>query len=233
MKKLTSVKHKAFTQLYDKPAIYYLIKSIIESGIDELIIVLGYDSENLKSYLNSVIGKNPFVQFVYNDKYLYSNNLYSVLCAEKFINYSQFIICNGDLVIDGEIICDFVNCFYENSIVIDDNSKNRVLNSPGIIEKNSKIYDLGRHISTELSGGYAIGLYKIGKNASEEFFLQSNKLITINKDAGFHDPLNYLFSKHPFHTFSTRGREWMDIDCEGDVGLARNMIRRLYKSKTK
>lgn len=229
--KLTENKHKAFTLLQGEPLLKHLLVRLMRAGMTKLVPVLGFDKDALYEYVKKICDGNVEIIFVENKDYSKTNNLGSLLCARPVVEDESFIVCNGDLVINGDIIKDIIESEYLSAIVGDDSKHSEPIDSPILEIIDNRIYDLGRHISFEKSGGYAIGLYKFGKDLSSVFFDIAQNVFEKNNNSGFHDPLIKLFKDFPVYICSTKERLWMDIDTKEDILLANNILKKIIKEE--
>jgi choline kinase len=220
--------HKALIELNGQPALKYLIESIINSGLNEFVFVIGHAGEKVKNFILSQFEHRIKAEFVWNDDYMKSNNLNSLLKAENNLLESSFLIVNGDLVIDANIIKLVVENPSDSCIAVDVYRSKEIIDSPKIVARNSRIYDLGRHIEISDSQGYAVGVYKIGSSISKSFFTAAKGLNEIDSNAGFHDPLISMFRDYDIWVCNTLEYNWMDIDEPEDIERANHLINRLY-----
>jgi len=224
LKDICQKRHKAFILLDRKPCLTYLLKGLLNAGMTELIPVLGFDGDAVEKLVRDVCQEHIKILPVVNPRYEQTNNLGSLICARPYVDGESFLICNGDLVINANIIKDLIETHDQSAIAIDDSKRNALIDSPKVVVADRRIYDLGRHIPFEKAGGYAIGVYKLGQEISPAFFETAEKIFSNDQNAGFHDPLIPLFKDYPVYLCSTKMRRWMDIDKKEDIGVACNLL---------
>ena len=225
-------RHKAFILLDGKPCLNYLLAGLLRSGATELIPVLGFDSEAVCALIGRTCSGRIKITPVVNARYEETNNLGSLLCARKNVEGDSFVVCNGDLVINGNIIKGLIETTWASAIAVDDSKRDASIDSPSVRVIGRRIYDLGRHIPFALSGGYAVGVYKFGKRLSSAFFNAAEQIFTRNQNAGFHDPLAQLFGDYPVYVSSTKGRSWMDIDKKEDIPAACDLLQEIRSEES-
>ena len=223
---LTRHRHKAFTKLGDKTLLTNLLETLEAGGAEHLVPVLGYDGDDVLDCTVHSCSASITVTPAYNPRFGETNNLYSLRCAREHLEGDDFVVCNGDLVMSHRILARLLRDGHGSSVCLDDTHGGEIVDSPRTIVRDGRIYDLGRHIPHEESGGYAIGLYKFGREMFAAFFDEADRLLAENLDAGFHDPLRMLYNDWPVYSCSTRGELWTDIDTKEDIPRA-NEIRRL------
>jgi glucose-1-phosphate thymidylyltransferase len=101
---LTSVTSKVLLPIYDRPMIYYPIKSLVDAGITDIICVIGgpYASHFISAL------KDGKALGIKNLHYVYQENLESgpgeaLLCAEEFAGDGSVAVVLGDQVTDASL----------------------------------------------------------------------------------------------------------------------------------
>lgn len=217
---VTASQHKSMIPIQGQPVLQYFLSAIQKSEVSEIIPILGYRAEEVLALISSSCKSfKGDIRPVYNLDYLTTNNLVSVCKAAPIVDGKPFILANGDLMIQHEIISRAINSSFENAIVIDNSSPMGSIDSPKVrLDGNGRIVDLSRSVPDQFAVGYAIGMYKFGEKLSGAFFKQANQMIFGgNLQAGFHDPLPGLFSSFSTYPVYTDGLLWSDIDTPEDI----------------
>lgn len=215
--------HKSLIELEGKSLLSYLIQNIEKAGVDEIIPIVGYNGEAVLNEINNV-KKSAMVYPVWNREYNETNNLYSLYQAKEIVNDEEFISINGDMIFDYHILKNIMQS-NASSIAVDDLHCKQLIDSPGVIIKDGRIADLGRYITEKERNGYAVGIYKYGKDIVREFFDLSAKMLEENQEYGFHDPLRILFAKYIITACTVQNYSWTDIDEEGDIAKALDVLK--------
>ena len=227
MKKLNADSHKALINLDSHSVLHHIIENFINADIFNFIPIVGHNFKNVLSCFDQTYSKNINVHPIYNKHYSDRNNLYSLYCARKELEGNEFILCNGDMVFDRRIVKNILSMDKSSAIAIDDSSFKKPIDSPGVILKQNRIMDLGRHIPFDNNDGYAIGIYKFNKDLTSVFFNESEIMLKSNLNAGFHDPLIELFKSNLVNKCSTKEYLWTDIDEDDDVIKARRIHQQI------
>lgn len=220
------IKHKSLTMLDENTMLHHLIKNIEKADIKEIIPIVGYHGELVLDEIETAKGKNMIVTPVWNTDYEKTNNLYSIYLTREMLEGEEFLSINGDMIFDYRILLGIVQN-NGSQIAVDDKIYGKPIDSPGILIKGRKIVDLGRHIPFGEQNGYAIGIYKYAEDLSSDFFVEAEKLLEENKNAGFHDPLVKLFPKYCVTAYSIKNYLWTDIDEKKDIEKARKILKKI------
>lgn len=122
LKKYTENNTKCMLKIQDKTLIERAIEALLEAGITKLIIVAGYKGDNLKNFLLKEC-KNPKVkkmeiQFIDNDIFDKTNNIYSLSLAKDALAKDDTILLESDLIYDYKLIKRLVDSKDENLVSV-------------------------------------------------------------------------------------------------------------------
>ena len=106
--KYTKGNTKCMLKVQDKTLIERAIEALLDAGIKKFIIVVGYKGDNLKKYLLEEC-KNPRIkemklEFIDNDIYDKTNNIYSLYLAKDRLMEDDTIMLESDLIYDYDLI---------------------------------------------------------------------------------------------------------------------------------
>ena len=103
LRPLTDNKPKCMVEFQGKPVIDYLIETFNLCGIDDIVVVNGYQGDMLESHLE---GQN--IRFVRNENYDTTNMLHSLFCAENEMN-DDLIISYSDIIFSPKALQTMIN----------------------------------------------------------------------------------------------------------------------------
>ena len=106
--KYTKGNTKCMLSVQDKTLIERAIEALLDAGVKKFIIVVGYKGDNLKKYLLEEC-QNPKVkemklEFIENDIYDKTNNIYSLYLAKDKLMEDDTIMLESDLIYDYDLI---------------------------------------------------------------------------------------------------------------------------------
>ena len=87
---------KPMIKICGKPIIEYIVNDLVKSNFDEICIVVGYESEQIKNYFNNY-DKNIKISFVTQDEY--KGTAHATLCAKNFVGNDPFLLYLSDTLI--------------------------------------------------------------------------------------------------------------------------------------
>ncbi len=157
LRPFTETMPKVMLPVANKPLLEYVFDAARKSGIDEIVVVVGYKKEVIMEYFKDYKGIK--ITYVIQDRQL--GTAHALLQAKKHIKDS-FIVLAGDNIIDPSSIAKLLKDQSEYSLLIKEHphpSKYGVVfvenrNIRRIVEKPKE--DVGKYIST--------GIYKLPRS---------------------------------------------------------------------
>jgi UDP-N-acetylglucosamine diphosphorylase/glucosamine-1-phosphate N-acetyltransferase len=204
LRPFTETMPKVMLPVANKPLLEYVFDAVRKSGIEEIIVVVGYKKEVIMEYFKNY--KNVKITYVTQDRQL--GTAHALLQAKKYIKDS-FIVLAGDNIIDPSSIAKLLKDKSEYSLLIEEHPhpskygvvfvENRGIRR--IVEKPKE--DIGKYIST--------GIYKLPRSVftdieqcTSEGAHALSSIIQSLVDKGKH--INTIFAK-----------SWMDIVYPWDL----------------
>jgi bifunctional UDP-N-acetylglucosamine pyrophosphorylase/glucosamine-1-phosphate N-acetyltransferase len=141
MRPLTLTKPKTMLPVAGKPIIQYNIEALRDNGITDILLVVKYKEELVKSYFKD--GKDFGVKISYETQDEPAGTADAISYSEDFAKNENLIVLNGDIILDkeliSEIIADYENSQFDTLMVlteVEDPSHYGVVEIQGILVKN-------------------------------------------------------------------------------------------------
>jgi glucose-1-phosphate thymidylyltransferase len=106
LRPFTVSKPKAMLPIADKPILHYVIESLAQNGIRNIVLIVGYKKERVFEYLGSGQEFGVDVIYVTQEKRLGTAH---ALAQAKTVVESEFLVLPGDNLINADTITQFVN----------------------------------------------------------------------------------------------------------------------------
>ncbi|MBS7257865.1 MULTISPECIES: bifunctional sugar-1-phosphate nucleotidylyltransferase/acetyltransferase [Methanobrevibacter] len=106
MRPLTLTKPKTMLPVAGKPIMQYNIESLRENGITDILLIVRYKEEMVRNYFGD--GSEFGVNITYKRQKDFLGTADAISYGKDFIEDS-LIVLNGDIILDDEIISDFIN----------------------------------------------------------------------------------------------------------------------------
>ena len=98
---LTNVRPKPMLPVANKPLLEYVIESLKEAGINDLVLVVGYESERIQNYFGDGDAWNVDISYVFQSPQLGTGHAIS---QAKSVVGSPFLVLNGDRIVNPDAI---------------------------------------------------------------------------------------------------------------------------------
>lgn len=216
---------KSLLKIYDKTILEMMISHIQDCHINDIVFVTGYLEEQIKEYVN-INFPDLKAYFVTNEKYAETNTGFSLLLAKDFVENSDFIKFDADVVFDKEILKKLIEYPYENALCIDKNIHLDAEEIKVIIDDKNKILKASKTVDPQKAIGESIGIEKIGKNTAKLLFQELEEVMKDKKNHQEYYEVAYerLIEKgESFHALDITGLVWVEIDTKEDFELAKNI----------
>lgn len=234
---LTKDRPKPLLEINGLTLLERMIKNLINEEISEFILVVGYNKEKVIEISPILEEKYDItIKIIENEKYDVTNTSVSTYLASKYIednNANDFILINGDNVVDPKIITRIAE--RENTSLIVDNFKelneesfkliieDKTFNSDKSIV-NGTIKEIGKEIDIESSTGEFIGVSKVSKSDIAEFNRILEELIDDDKQNYYDFAYKTLSGITQIDYVLTNGLKWTEIDDKNDWNQAQKLV---------
>ncbi len=226
LRPLTDKTHKTLLKVGDKPILERIISNLISSGIEELVMTLGYRSDDIVRFVRETFPSLPFM-FQINPIYANTNNEFSLLLARPYLENSDFILLDSDVLFDTEVIERVAGDGAEVSVA--------VKKMPDIGEEEvkvkvngeMKIEKIGKDVTVKEAYGESVGIEKFSADAGKKLFEVVERRVLSGE--GMNE-----FYELAFQEMIDRGIEFkavditdlksMEIDTAEDLETARQLF---------
>ena len=118
LNKLTENNTKCMVEINGITLIERMLKQFCNHDLQRIVIVDGYQKENLESFVNTLHIDTEIV-YVFNKDYLETNNIYSLYLASDYLKANDSIIIESDIIFENKILDELISNSNRNIAVID------------------------------------------------------------------------------------------------------------------
>ncbi len=223
---LTDNSPKSLLKIGDYTILQMMVSHLQSSGINDVVIVLGYLQQQIKDYI-SINFPDVNVQFVINERYEVTNTGYSLMLTEPFVQDCDFIKFDADVVFEQSILNKLIASEYNNVLCIDKDINLDAEEIKVIIDEQGKVLKASKEVAPKDAVGESIGIEKIS-NETARFLFRELKLMMQDKEnhqAYYEAAYERLIEKDTeFNTLDITGHKWTEIDTLDDFDLAKNIF---------
>ncbi len=95
---ITSTRPKHLIPIAGKPILQYTIESLKNIGITDILLIVGYKKEQIRSYFKN--GKDLGVHISYMEQKEFLGTAHATKLAKNFVANDTFLLLNGDVIMD-------------------------------------------------------------------------------------------------------------------------------------
>jgi choline kinase len=210
---------------------YTLLERILHSctlvKISQIVIVVGYKSEEIERYLKESDTYSNFgIRTIHNPEYENKNNILSFWLARKEMN-EPFVLFNSDVLFHENIISLLINGNAQSALMIDDRKKLGLEEMKVVLNSTGLIIDISKSIDPLRANGEYIGMAKFADLEITKKVLARTKLLldTGRTDVFYEEVLRLISAEEPcINGLSTKGLPWIEIDTPQDYEKAKRML---------
>lgn len=237
--KYTKNNTKCMLEVQGKTLLERAVEALEQSGIKDLIIVLGYKKDNVKKYIKEKeIDKKINITYIDNDMYDKTNNIYSLYLAKDYLANDDIILLESDLIYDYSIVKKLIASNLENAAVIARYEKwmdgtvvtlgkDNVISS--FIEKQDFNYEyVDSYYKT-------VNIYKFSKEFSNKFYIPFlESYIKAYGDNEYYELVLKVITglkEAKLHGIVLEGEDWYEIDDCQDLDIAQTIFAKSSSEK--
>ena len=220
---------KCMVSVNGKTLIERAVESLKASGIDRLVMVVGYNSDKLKAFIKNNI-KDMEIVFIDNPIYDTTNNIYSMYLAKEWLEQEDTILLESDLIYEQEMIKRLVENNNSNVamvakyeewmdgtvVKIDENNNIKQFVEKKEIDKNCQEYYK------------TINIYKFSKEFSKNVYIPFLKTFmdVYGKNEYYELALKIItcLARTELKADVVEGVKWYEIDNGEDLRQAEKMF---------
>lgn len=169
----TSKTPKILLKFGNSNILEYLLNCLLENQINEIFIVTGYKSNQIKKRIKDK------ANLIFNKRYQTTNSIYSLYLAKKKLNNSNFFLINGDILISKKYLK--VNKKNEKNSFTYGIKKRVKLGEMNLEIKKGNVQNIGKDINSKISNTESAQVTYFSKKDSKLLFNKVDKLIKNNQ----------------------------------------------------
>lgn len=179
LRPLTEHTPKCLLKIGEKCLLERTINSLLTNHIRELVIVTGYLQEQIVEFVHTHY-PTLNVEFIYNEKYASTNNIYSLWLAGKSVGEEDILLLDSDIIFDPALISAVLtspcpDCLAINRHALGEEEMKVISDFRGMVRQISKTCPISEAI------GESIGIEKMSKEYVRHLFAELDKLILEEK----------------------------------------------------
>ena len=103
LNQLTKNNTKCMIEINGVSLIERMLRQLVKFGVNDIIIVNGYQKDILEQFVSS-LNLEASIKYITNEKYLETNNIYSLYLAKDYMVKDESLIIDSDIIFDDCIL---------------------------------------------------------------------------------------------------------------------------------
>ena len=217
LKDITLNTPKPLLKIANTTIIHYLVGCLKEIGVTDIYVVTGFKSKMIKKELGNL------VNYINNKKFKTTNSIYSLYLAKKYLQNSDFILANGDILLSKTCLSKVVK--FKSSTSFGIKRKKYAYGEMNMTLKNNLIKKIGKDIKNNNSNA---------ESAQISYFIKKDANILFKRIKQLID--KKLFNLFPAYAYQAvieksnlkisfiKKKCWYEIDNKKDLAKLRKKI---------
>ncbi len=151
---LTDNSPKSLLDVAGKSILQRMLENVAAVGITEVVVITGYLEDQIKDFISKNF-PNLHVVFKRNDKYEETNTGYSLLLTREFVEGSDFVKFDADVIFEEEILKKLLKS-RNSALCIDRNINLEAEEVKVITDKNGHVLEVGKKLDQHKASGESI-----------------------------------------------------------------------------
>ena len=239
LKHLTKTNTKCMISVCGETLIQRLLTQLDDYSLNKIIIVTGYQEDNLRSYISTLQISTP-ITFISNPEYETTNNIHSLFLASKYMETDDTVLFESDVIFDRSILDLLLNDPRHSLAVVDKfaswmDGTCCTLNTDDSIKEfvPKSAFDFGK-----INEYYkTVNIYKFSKEFSKNTYVPFLKAYVqaLGNNEYYEQVLKVLtiLDKIELRALRLTGQTWYEIDDAQDLDIANVLFSKTPEQKLK
>ena len=225
LRPLTQTYPKVLLPMRGRPLISYPLEAMADVGISEVVVVVGYNAQQVMAAVPDLAPPGMRIQFVFNPDFE-GGNAISLDAAADFIGNDSFVLCMGDHVIHRKVVRRVVRNYAARAVLGVDSAAfldsqlgdaTRVL-----VDRDGHLVRIGKQLDTW--NAVDIGVFRF---EPEVFDVVAEMRGRMGVGLELNQLMQHLADTGPgVATCDVEGLFWTDIDTVDDYETAGRYLER-------
>ena len=218
---MTEKMPKGFVPFKGEPMVVHSIKTLIDCGINRIIIGTGYKKEVYEALKDTF----PQIECVYSPRYAETNSMYTLYNTREVIGDDDFLLLESDLVFERRAISSLLDSEYDNAMLISPVTK---FQDQYYVEmdENKMLTNCSTDKAQINPSGELVGIHKLSNTFYKKMCSEYEKIVNEKPKLGYEYQLLYMSQHiHPMNVLKVEGLQWYEIDDIDDLKYAEENIK--------
>jgi choline kinase len=203
------------------------LERIAAAGMERVVIVTGYLAERVEEHLHRF---PPAIEVALapNPDYATTGNCMSVLAARSQVTGGGIVLCDGDVVLQGDALARLVRGTAACGLLLDSETRLGEEEMKAQVDERGLVRQLSKQVDPASAAGESIGVQKVGGPALAILWATLDSMREAGDTNGYYEDAfqRMMQAGVTFNTVSIGHHEWTEIDDLADLEDARARFAR-------
>lgn len=211
---------KGFVEFKGKAMVIRSIETLIDCGIERIIIGTGWHKESYEALKNQF----PQIECVYSPRYAETNSMYTLYNCREAIGDDDFLLLESDLVFERRAISELIACPYDSAMLIAPVTK---FQDQYYVQMNERceLVNCSTDETKIHPSGELVGIHKLSASFYRSCIDEYAKIVNEKPKLGYEFQLLDVSQRiTPMNVLKINGLQWYEIDDPADLSYAENHV---------
>lgn len=211
---------KGFVEFKGKAMVVRSIETLINCGIDRIIIGTGWKREAYEDLMKQY----PQIECVFSPRFAETNSMYTLFNCREAIGNEDFLLLESDLVFERKAISALVGTSFESAMLITPVFKFQDQYYVQMNE-NCELIDCSTDKTKIVPSGELVGIHKISNKLYQILVEEYEKVVDEKPKLGYEFQLLDVSQRiTPMNVLKLDNLQWYEIDDEQDLAFAEQNV---------
>jgi len=205
---ITDKRPKTLLPFADGSILSTILDNLANAGINEFIIVLGYEANTITAYLKENDNFGHKISLIMNHDFHKGNGI-SVHISNRLLNNEEFILSMSDHIVSPSAIKRVILSTDERNLLLVDKNHGNVFDIDDATKvniKDTRILGIGKSLNSY--NGIDCGIFRL----NERFFTEMGKQIDSGKESISAGVIKLIQKNDMAAVYMHEDEVWLDID---------------------
>jgi choline kinase len=203
LRPLTENMPKCLLKIGDKCLLERTIDALLANNIHDLTIVTGFFCGQIEHFVSESFPQ-LHVDFIYNERYEYTNNIYSLWLAKASMRGDGFLLLDSDILFDKELVTILLNSSAPDSLALNRHPLGEE-EIKVIVDSDNRVTEISKTCDIHAAIGESIGIEKISSSYAKALFDELDLMIG-------KENLENVFYEKAFERLIPKGKMFEIVD---------------------
>ncbi|NEU56303.1 HAD-IIA family hydrolase [Halorussus sp. MSC15.2] len=225
LRPLTLEKPKSCVTVDGTPILAHQLRAYADAGVTDVVVVAGYLADDVRALCEEVADSRPDLDVTVRESEVFANtdNMYSLYLAREAVAGEPFVLTNGDVVFEPELLADLLAADADSAIATDTATFSEEAMKVTVGDRGRATH-IAKSVPADVAHGVSTDAYRFSAAFSEALFDEITR--TIEREGDYGDWTEAAVDRllrggtHDVEPVDVSQHRWVEIDDFDDLRTA-------------